>query len=281
MRGNVIIDGVNVYTQYGVSVVYSSGGSYLGLVNYASLKKVSTNDWPEEDGVEADLSAPRLEGRKVSLRFVCDRGKSGISAFFEALNEGAYHVFEFPWIERSYKLRVSAQPDLTVSGGYRVFSLQFEDDFPLPESYGYSPPSSTYLLPDFGILLDGRNIRGYGLGVTGNYRSEIYRAPEVKKNLTQSVDDRHGVLYDDGHVKYASKETRLNMLMAAGSLAEFWGNYDAFLYDLVRPGLRSLTVGADVFACYYKGCSGTSFHVSPGGAFYRFTLSLIFTQYRT
>jgi hypothetical protein len=210
---------------------------------------------------------------------VCERGLSGINAFFDALNNGAYHVFEFPRIERSYKLRVSAQPDLTVSGGYRVFSLRFEDDFPLSESYSYSPPYSTYVLPNFGILLDGRNIRDYGMGILGDYRSEIYRAPEVKGNLRQSVDDRHGAVYDGGQVKYKSKEVGLNMLMAAGSLDEFWNNYDAFLYDLIRPGLRNLTV-TDVFKCYYKSSSSTSFNVSGTGVFYRFTLSLIFTQYR-
>jgi hypothetical protein len=134
-------------------------------------------------------------------------------------------------------------------------------------------------LPDFGILLDGRNIRSYGIGVTGNYRSEIYRAPEVKKNLTQSMDDLHGVVYDDGQVKYREKEVKLDMLMAANSRDEFWNNYDAFLYDLVRPGSRLLTVGADVFDCYYKSCSVSSFNMDKA-VFYRFVLSLIFTRFR-
>jgi hypothetical protein len=115
--------------------------------------------------------------------------------------------------------------------------------------------------------------------VTGDWRAEIYRAPEVKKNLTQSVDDRHGTVYDDGQVKYMSKEVKLNMLMAAGDTDEFWNNYDAFLYDLIRPNLRNLTAGSDVFKCYYKNCSTVSFN-AVNTVFFRFTVSLIFTEYR-
>ncbi|MDR2764897.1 MAG: hypothetical protein LBB90_07690 [Tannerella sp.] len=279
MKQNVLIDEIDGYTQYGVSVIASSGGSYRELITCPSLKKVPANDWPEEDGIEVDLSEPVLDTMKCSLRFVCEHGKSGIDAFFDRLNDGAYHVFEFPEIDRSYKLRVSAQPNLTVSGDYRVFSLQFENDFPLAASYSYSPPQSTYVLPNFGILLDGKNIRNYGIGVTGDWRAEIYRAPEVKNNLTQSVDNRHGVVYDDGQVKYKSKEVRLNMLMAANSIAEFWNNRDAFLYDLVRPNLRNLTAGTEVLKCYYKSCSTESFYVRTA-VFHQFTLSLIFTSYR-
>jgi hypothetical protein len=273
------MDGTDAYAAYGVSVISSSGGAYCDLVCYPPLKNVPANDWPEEDGIEADLSAPKLDTRQLSLRFICEYGKSGIDAFFDVLNDGAYHIFAFPETERSYKLRLSSQPDLTVSGDFRIFSLRFENDFPLPEPYSYSPPLSTHALPNFGVLLDGKNIRSYGLGVTGNWRAEIYRAPEVKRNLLQSVDNRHGAVYDDGQVKYKQKEVRLDMLMTARDRNEFWNNFDAFLYDLIRPNLRNLTVGADVFRCHYKSCSTTNFH-AVNAVFWRFSMSLIFTAYR-
>jgi hypothetical protein len=279
MKRNVIIDGTGAYMAFGVSVIYSSGGSYHDLICYPRLKDVPTNDWPERDGIEVDLSDPRLDTRQLQMRFICEHGKSGIDAFFEVLNDGAYHIFEFPEIERTYKLRLASQPDLNISGDFRVFSLQFANDFPIDEEYSYSPPASTYILPDFGVLLDGKNIRSYGIGMVGDFRSEIYRAPEVKKNLTQLASNRHGVVYDDGQVKYQAKEVRLNMLMAANGLSEFWHNYDAFLHDLIRPNLRNLTVGADVFKCHYKSCAVLSFN-AVNAVFYQFALSLTFTEYR-
>jgi hypothetical protein len=279
MKKNLYIDGTNTYTQYGVSVIHSSGGSYRDLICYPPLKSVQSNDWPEEDGIEADLSGPNLDTRRFPLRFICENGKAGFDAFFDLLNNGAHHVFNFPQLERSYNLRLASQPNLDMSGDCRVFSLQFANDFPIDAEYDYLPPVSTYNLPNFNILLDGRNIKSYGIGMTGDYRSEIYRAPEVKKNLTQSMDDLHGVEYDGVMVKYREKEVRLNMLMAAGSLDEFWHNYDAFLYDLVRPGLRILALDTDTFGCYYKSCSASAFNVADA-AFFRFTLSLIFTKYR-
>ena len=96
MKQNVYMDGTDAYAVYGVSVIASSGGSYHELMAYAPLKDFPKNDWPEEDGIEVDLSEPRLETRTLTLRFVCERGRSGIDAFFCALNDGAYHVFEFP-----------------------------------------------------------------------------------------------------------------------------------------------------------------------------------------
>jgi hypothetical protein len=56
MKRNLYIDGVDTYAQYGVSVIHSSGGSYRDLVCYPSLKKVQSNDWPEENRVDVDLS---------------------------------------------------------------------------------------------------------------------------------------------------------------------------------------------------------------------------------
>jgi hypothetical protein len=212
---------------------------------------------------------------------VCEKGRTGYDAFFALLNDGAYHEFRFPQLGRKWRLRLAAEPGLEVSGDYRVFSLRLADDFPVDEDYDYLAPLSTYNVPDFGVLLDGRNVRSYGVGLTGDYRGEVYRAPEVKKNLTQSVDDLHGLEYDGGTVVYREKEVRLSMLMASDSPDSFWRNYDALLYDLIRPGVRRLKVGADVFECYYKECSPLVFCLAEGGVvFYAFDLSLIFTGYR-
>ena len=62
MEGRLFIDGGDAYLQYGAYVV---NGGWNELVAYPPLKPVESNDWQEEDGIEADLSAPVLDTREV------------------------------------------------------------------------------------------------------------------------------------------------------------------------------------------------------------------------
>ncbi|MCC8036700.1 MAG: hypothetical protein LIP02_00965 [Bacteroidales bacterium] len=64
--GSLYVDGYDVYKQFGMYVV---SGGWNELVAYPPLKTVNYNDWQEEDGIEADLSAPVLNTREVSIKF--------------------------------------------------------------------------------------------------------------------------------------------------------------------------------------------------------------------
>ena len=57
MTETIYIDDIDIYARYGV--VITSGG-YDGLLAFPALKDPEANDWPEEDGVEVDLSDPKL-----------------------------------------------------------------------------------------------------------------------------------------------------------------------------------------------------------------------------
>ena len=52
MIGCYYIDGVDIYTQYGVSV---TEGGYEGLFSYPALKIPDSNDWSEEDGLGVSI----------------------------------------------------------------------------------------------------------------------------------------------------------------------------------------------------------------------------------
>ena len=65
MINRLFIDGNDAYLQYGV---YVTSGGFNELVAFPPLKSVDSNDWQEEDGVEADLSAPVLKRMRELYR---------------------------------------------------------------------------------------------------------------------------------------------------------------------------------------------------------------------
>ena len=58
MTTNLYIDGESALGRFGVRV---TRGGYNGLLAYPSLREPEANDWPEEDGIEVDLTDPKLE----------------------------------------------------------------------------------------------------------------------------------------------------------------------------------------------------------------------------
>ena len=73
MINRLFIDGNDAYLQYGA---YGVSGGWNELVAYPPLKSVESNDWQEEDGVEADLSEPVLNTREVSVKFAFQTGRT-------------------------------------------------------------------------------------------------------------------------------------------------------------------------------------------------------------
>ena len=117
--------------------------------------------------------------------------------------------------------------------------------------------------------------------VTRGSEAEILKSPAVKRNLLQDIKTLAGAIYDGEFVAFQTKEVKLNCVMLASTLAEFWRNYNALLYDLSRPDERKLYVDATgcEYPCYYKGI--TVNHFSPEGkVWFEFTLSLVFTSFR-
>ena len=160
-----------------------------------------------------------------------------------------------------------------------VFTLRFSDDFPMVD-YNYVSPQSS-IVPQRGIELDERPFSDYGVYVLQGSDAEILKSPAAKKNLLQNIKSQIGAIYDGEFVFFQTKEVKLNCLLRAYTLTEFWRNYNALLYDLSRPGERLLYMDStgDEYPCFYKGCTVSKF--SPvGKIWFQFTLALVFTSYR-
>ncbi len=62
MTGDLIIDGSwDAYTNAGVMVE-----DYTELLSWPGLKPLDINDWHEQNGIEPDLSSPKLNTRQLT-----------------------------------------------------------------------------------------------------------------------------------------------------------------------------------------------------------------------
>lgn len=273
MTGKLYIDGIDAYAGYGIFVCNKG---YEKLVEYPSFKHINANDWPEEDGIEPDLESPVLDAVQFNMDFAVHKNIR-TALFIDAVTDGACHEFNFAEIGRTYKLRLTQNPNFTYFNGLELMQLKFSNDFPVPKSY--TPPLSG--LPNTGCDIDGRDFGRYGIRVL-SYLSELLKMPAVKDNLLISLINKPGVIYDDQDVFFKSKDVKMNLLMTANSLPEFWRNYDAFIYDLTRPGNRTLY--ADYtgyeYPCFYKSCSVSNFSPANGKVWFQFALTLTFITFR-
>jgi hypothetical protein len=277
MNGKLYIDGRDAYASFGIWI---TNRGYEGIAGYPPLKAIETNDWPEEDGIEPDLSCPTLASREFTLTFAA-HGDIRTGLFLDLLSDGAYHTFDIAEIGRSYDLRLLSQTSLIAKRQLELFSLQFADDFPVPDDYTYALPQSG-MIPTQGVELDGIDLSHYGVRVLDGSREEILKSPAVKRNLLTDFSQKNGAVYDGESVVFKHKDVRLNLLMRAGTQDEFWHNYDALLHDLTRPGERTLFVEESgyEYPCYYRSCDVQEFSPQPGKVWFKFGLTLVFITFR-
>jgi len=276
MIGQLYIDGKDAYSLYSVSVL---DGGFNELIAYPPLKSVDSNDWAEDDGIEPDLSNPVLDSQELSIRFASTGKDARFGAFINLLSDLAYHNFDFKQIGKIYRLRLESQSALSQVSTAKTFTLKFVNDFPL-NGYTYQKPGTNIVSP-LGYELDDRSLSDYGITVLGGTEVEILKSPAVKKNLLVNINSRNGAIYDGEYVTFQTKDVNLNLLMRANTIDELWKNYDAFLYDLIRPGERRLYVDpiGYEYPCFYKSCSVTDFSL-VGRLWLQFNITLEFTSFR-
>lgn len=264
MTGRLFIDGIDVYTAYGCYVAH---GGYGGLVSTPALKPFETNDWPDEDGIEPDLSEPVLDSREFPMPFF----GGDLEGLATLLRDGTYHTFSFTEIGLQKSLRMTSNESYKDVHGLRSFSLRFADDFPL-DGYEYSAPNKSGIT---GYQVAGTDLGSYGITVLD--ARDVHKQAPVKKNLIVSLSSKPGLNYDGQAVYRGSIEVSLKCLMRC-SVADFWHNYNALLYDLTTPGVKVFKGEGKALNCYYKGIDVDDLTPLAGGVWCSFSLRLVFTM---
>ena len=143
-------------------------------------------------------------------------------------------------------------------------------------NYSYLAPSSEsssrFLYSIDGILLDY-----YGVAVLEGSNDEILKKPAVKQNLEIISNFISGTVYDDTALIFKEKDVRLNCLLTATDIIEFWRNYNALLFDLSRINYRTFDYDGVSYTCYYKSSSVKKFS-NHGKIWCEFELNLVFVR---
>lgn len=253
-------------------------GGFDELIAFPPLKTPPANDWHEERGFDPDLSAPVLDTREVTLRLSAT-DTDDYEYTLRTLAETPVVDVRAPSIGRSWSLRFIAPTDSAHSS---TFGLKFADDTPM-QGYTYQSPNaekerewilSTSRRDDFVITESPkRSFADYGARVLGDVVDEMERRNEVKTGLLRKFSTKPGAFYDK-EAMFCEKggDRQVRLLMRADTLAELWRNYDALLFDLIRPGARRYKKAP----FYYSSCRVDKFIPDEPRPWLQFTLTLTF-----
>ncbi len=279
MNGRFYIGDIDIFATYGIFVEQYG---YEELVQMPSFKTIEYNDWEEEDGIEADLSDPKLDTRNLTINF-CATDIDMVTDFIYLLSSSVYHTCNMVEIGRTLKLRLVGQPNMSQFIKSGTFSVEFADDFPF-FGYEYVAPTDNLGVWLKGYEIDGVDLSTYGVFVLDGTDASIIKSPDVKPRLTINRSIDNGATYDaNGGVIFKSKEVEVKCLIKAPTIALFWKNYLALFWVLTRPEERDLYFAKynENYTCYYKECVVTKFdRLLGGGVWCEFTTKLIFTAYR-
>lgn len=277
MRDNCYIDGVSTWNRFGVWV---TKGGYSDLLAFPALVDPDTNDWPEEDGVEVDLSAPRLQEQEITIPFLASNPGIDAADFIAYVSTPGRHTLRIPSLGREWMLRLSKHPANKAYPTAREFSLQFVVDLPVRPS-GTSLPDPGLYVRDCGYELDGVSFADYGV-VVDVARDSLLKAPTAKQNLARKISTADGQIYDADHLVFESKEVVFKCHFNTVSTHVFWNCYDAFFAALIQPDERSLywEYASEEYPCYYKKSSGFKVLSLSDQVVVAFNLTLAFTVFR-
>lgn len=278
MKNKLFIDGCDAFLEYGVFVEQYG---YKQLIQFAAFKKVDTTDWPEEDGIEADLLDPKLDTRTLQVQF-CITNTRYAEDLFNELSMGAYHSFEFRDLKKTYTLRLTQNDTFSSLVKLGKITLTFADDFPaIPTGTYYALGKSD--VRQRGFTLDGIDFSQFGAYVLEGTSDSIRKAASTKDNLKVTTKDRSGIIYDASAVHFKSKDVTMKVLINSSDIDVFWSRYNSLFATLIQSGTRNLYYSAldKEYDCYYKSMSVAKFDILRSGRVWcEFNIVLSIVNYR-
>lgn len=243
----IYIDNTDIYAEF---CAYPIG--YEGVIGWPKFKPVQTVEWPDEEGVDANLEAPKYDAHQCSITFCVGKGK--IHDFMAFVYEYSVRDYYFPALGTNKKLRLIGRSELSFLFSLGLATLTFSDDSPM-EGYIYQEPQTTIdNARHLGKLtIDGIDLTSYGCVMLAGTASSVNSQPNVGEVLAIDVSNKKGESVDvSAPLIKRERDVTLHLLMKAGSVAEFWRNYNALLHDLARPGERDII--------YMEGISFQAFY---------------------
>lgn len=277
MKGKLYIDGRDAFEEYGISVAQYA---YRQVIQMPEFKQLDVTDWPDENGVETDLSAPELNSRTLQIEFNINNIRYA-EDLFETLSNGSYHEFRFEEIKKTLTLRMTTNNSFSSLIRLGKITLTFVDDFPQIPTGNHYPFGKTEVWQG-GYEVDGVAFSQFGTWVLEGTDDNIRRAADAKGNLLVNTSNTDGAMYDGSTFKFKSKDVTLNLLIQARDIDEFWRRYNALFATLMRPENRVFFYSAldTEYDCHYKNSNVSRFDILRNGKVWcEFSVTLTFTDY--
>lgn len=253
MTGFCYIDGMDIYATYGV-VITENG--YNDLLPFPTMAEPPGNDWAEHDGIEVDLSSPRLLPREIVIPF-SRIGAGTASDFWGLLSAAGYRALSIPALGKIWSLRISEMPSMEAFHDAEIFTVKFIEDIPV--RIANYPAANENIGFQSVLSLDDKTWDKYGIIVTGGL-DELERMPSLKKTLTRTNSGANGQFYDANFVHFSKKEVTFSCCLNAAQTVDFWNLYNAFFGDLTKPGERVISYKNKIFTCYYRSSGNFRLH---------------------
>ena len=291
----LIIDCDDAYSTYGL---FLKNGGLAALIGWPQFKKVKTTDWYEENGLEADLISPVLDGRTVQLPFHLAHHNTPSMAriLLDVLTTvptggSVYHTFAIPRLGVSYSLRYVNNGSYNMNEAFDTFTLSMaEDSVTKPalgnnvtldfgnnvtETFTIAIPTSESV-PLSGYAIDGYDMALFGMYVVKGTLDSFQKYPRVKEALKRNISIQNGVLYDgSGSIQVMPQDVTMKLHIQSSDVTLFWKMWYALFAVLMSDGERMLYGGGRFFACYYKSVKVDKFVLlSDNSVWCDFSLSL-------
>lgn len=272
MYGQTTINGQNTLASFGAFV---TEGGWNGLLAWPAFKAVKVNDWHEWDGLEPDLTAPKLDTRTAEIKLAA-RSVAGYHALIDTLRSKPTFTIADPSLPRAYKLRFVGFSGLVYAQGLHLFAVQVAEDTPQKLESNPQPRTDGTARTEWGI--DGRDLCEFGALVLKGAEQSLRELPAVKPNLITKAANKAGATYDEqGRVTFQQREVTLPLLLVDEDRSRLWHNYNALLATLAKAGEHTLTspTHGRGLPFYYKSMQVSEHFADAHRTWLRFTLTLV------
>ena len=242
------------------------GGSN-DFLSFPERREPAQNNWAEHDGLDVDFSDLSFNPKKVSVQLYISAATEAVfnqqlNAFESLNNQIGYRQIFVKEFNRTFSLRFLGFGEYLHKGGLAKsgkksgkLTVEYMMDNPvqmfnptpsLPQGEG---ASATH------IQLNGVDLSQYGIIVKEIYSTGL-RPASPKSTLERSFNHISGTWADVGIIrKKESKQVTIDCVMSAGTLSEFYNNYNALFGVMNSTAPIELSTPDTDRLCYYKAMS--------------------------
>lgn len=259
----MIIDGTNIRT-LGMFILRGGSNDFL---SFPERREPAQNNWAENDGLEIDFSDCTFNPKKVAVQLYISAPTESLfnqqlNAFQNLHFQPGYRQIYVEEFQKTFSLRFLGFGEYLHKGGLAKsgkksgkLTVEYMMDDPV-QIFNPTPtlPQGEGAIATH-IQLNGVDLSQYGIIVKEVYSTAL-RPASPKSTLERSFNHIDGTWADVAIIrKMESKQVTIDCVMSAGTLSEFYNNYNALFGVMNSTAPIELSTPDTDRLCYYKAMS--------------------------